>query len=371
MTFADARAEALEQQMAALVDSADDAIVSKTLDGIITSWNPGAERLLGYAASQIIGQSVLRLIPDDRREEETAIIARIKAGERIQHFETVRRRRDGTLIDVSLTVSPIRNPAGDVIGASKIMRDITERRLHEEALHRANLKLAQINGQLEDFVYTASHDLRSPLNGVNSVVQWILEDDRSLSCESRDRLMLIRGRIERMKRLLNDIRDYAQTGQFSAPSRALVRATELVADVVSTLNIPPGFAIHADDSLSSVRVARMPLEQIFHNLINNAIKHHDNVVGRVDVSVSTGESLLRFSVVDDGPGIPEEYRDAIFEMFKTLKPRDAVEGSGIGLALVRKIVASMGGRCGVRPAVARGSEFWFDWPRHTDGAGDR
>jgi signal transduction histidine kinase len=311
----------------------------------------------------MIGQSVLRLLPDDRQDEESTIIDRIKAGQRVDHFETMRRRRDGSLADVSLTVSPIRDRAGKIVGASKILRDIGDRRSNEDALRQANEKLQQANADLENFVYTASHDLRSPLNGVNSVVQWILDDDQSLSRETRERLGLIHSRIERMRRLLNDIRDYARMGQFEQPAEVPLTAAALVADTVAMSDMRPGFSVRIDPALAEIAVARVPLEQVFHNLINNAIKHHDRSTGTVQISVERGASTLRFSVIDDGPGVPAEYRDEIFDLFKTLKPRDSVEGSGMGLALVRRIVTKMGGHCGVRPAGNRGSDFWFDWPQ--------
>jgi PAS domain S-box-containing protein len=356
------RAEDVEGQMAALVESADDAIVAKGLDGIIRSWNPGAERLLGYSAKEIIGQPVTLLLPDNRFDEEAMILDRVGRGERVEQFETVRRKNDGSMVEVSLTISPIRDVNGAIVGASKIMRDITERNRREGELRRSNADLAQINIELDNFVYTASHDLRAPLTGISSIVQWILEDDRALAGESRERLGLILGRIERMKQLLTDIRDYARTDGNAAPSGTLVSAASLVANVVATAHVPPDFSIRGDSSLEEVQVQRVPLEQVLHNLVNNAIKHHDRPAGTVTVSVQHMAPWLRFSVIDDGPGIPEEYRESIFEMFKTLKPRDEVEGSGMGLALVRKIVGRMGGRCGVDPATKRGSNFWFEWP---------
>ncbi len=356
------RAEEALQQMAELVASADDAIISKSLDGVIRSWNPGAERLLGYTAEEMIGQSVSLLLPEDRKEEEALILERIRAGQRVAHFETVRRRKDGSLLDVSLTISPVRNRHGTVVGASKVMRDITERKLNEQELRRSNAELALMNRELDEFVYTASHDLRAPLTGVSTVAQWILEDDRSLSPETRERLVLIQGRIERMHRLLNDVRDYARAGRSIDAGGSPISAAALVADIAATLYVPPGFSVRCNLSLQDLQVMRVPLELVLHNLISNAIKHHDQPGGTVTVSACRQGAWYRFSVLDDGPGIPDEYHDVVFEMFRTLRPRDAIEGSGMGLALVRKIVGKLGGSCGIEPVRGRGAHFWFDWP---------
>jgi PAS domain S-box-containing protein len=357
------RAEEMQQQMAALVEFADDAILAKNLDGVIHSWNPAAERLLGYRAEEIIGQPVTRLLPADRQDEEMRILARIGSGERVADFETLRRCKDGSLVPVSLTISPIRKRAGgSIVGASTIMRDITERRRNEEHLRHSNEQLAQINKELDEFVYTASHDLRSPLTGVSRVAQWILEDDRSLTAQSRERLGLIQGRIGRMYRLLDDVREYARAGRFAEPSGPELSAAALLAEITATLHVPAGFAVRAAAGLEQVRINRVPLEQVLHNLIANAIRHHDRAAGMVTVSAEARAAGFRFSVIDDGPGIPEQYREAVFEMFRTLKPRDQVEGSGMGLAMVRKIVGRLGGQCGVQAADGGGAHFWFDWP---------
>ncbi len=356
------RAEEAEQQMAALVESANDAILIKSLDGIIRSWNPGAARLLGYEAAEIIGQPVTRLIPDDRQHEESRILEQIRGGQRVDNFETVRRHRDGLHIDVSLTISPVRDRSGTIIGASKIMRDITERKRAEAELRHSNAKLGRTNADLDAFVYTASHDLRAPLNGISTVVQWIHADDPTLTPQTEERLALIERRIERMKRLLNDIRDYARTGRIAELSGTPLSAAAVAEEAVAACHVPPGFSIELDPSLASVELYRLPLEQVLRNLINNAIQHHDRATGTVTLSVEVKEGWLRFSVVDDGPGVPEQYRTMIFEMFQTLKPRDEKEASGMGLSMVRKIVSSMGGICGVESAGERGARFWFDWP---------
>ena len=361
------RSELTERQMTALIESTDDAVLTKSLEGIIRSWNPGAERLLGYRAEEVLGAPVTLLIPPELQDEEQMILNRLRKGERVAHFETVRCRKNGERIDVSLTISPIRSPEGKVVGASKIMRDISDRKRTEAALQQTNLELRRINADLDEFVYTASHDLRSPLTNIAAVAQWIMDDDTSLSETTRGRLQVIQGRIARMKRLLGDIRDYARGGQYV--SGEPMSALELLNEVIEGLNVPPGFAVRGEETLKDLNIQRVPLAQIFHNLIDNAIKHHDQRTGNIVVSVASDRPLLKFSVTDDGPGIPAEYREAIFGMFKTLKPKDQVEGSGMGLALIRKIVGRMGGVCGVEPAGERGAVFWFEWPRGSQAAG--
>ena len=245
------------------------------------------------------------------------------------------------------------------------MQDISRRKRAELELQQSNEQLLRVNQALDEFVYTASHDLRAPLVGVNRLAQWILEDDPAVAGKSRERLLTIQGRITRMARLLDDIRDYARAGQASAPAGLAMTASALVADVLSALEVPAGFSVRCDAALAGVPVSRVPLQQVLHNLIANALKHHDRATGAISVTVQEQGERLRFIVEDDGPGIPLEYRQDIFDMFRTLRPRDVIEGSGMGLALVRRIVERMGGACGVEGPAGRGARFWFDWPRTT------
>jgi PAS domain S-box-containing protein len=347
-----------------IVEGVPVALLMVDQDGRISLVNRNTETLFGYSRAELIDEPLELLVPRRFRGLHAAQVStyleaptqrRMGAGR-----ELFGRRKNDTEMPIEIGLNPIRTAEGIFTLASVI--DITERERSERELRRSNAELAQTNIELDNFVSIASHDLRAPLTGISSIVQWILEDDRALALESRERLGLIRGRIERMKQLLTDIRDYARNDRDAVSSGTLASAATLVANVAAMAHVPPGFSIRGDSSLESVQVQRVPLEQVLLNLVNNAIKHHDRQAGTVTVSVQHTAPWLRFSVIDDGPGIPEEYRESIFEMFKTLKPRDEVEGSGMGLALVRKIVGRMGGRCGVDSATKRGAHFWFEWP---------
>jgi PAS domain S-box-containing protein len=353
-----------EERFRLVVEAAPNAMLMADSSRRITLVNRNTETLFGYARAELIGEPLEVLVPERFRERHPDHVASFFGDPKTRAMgegrELFGRRKDGTEVPIEIGLNPIDTPGGLYTLASII--DITARKRADDELRRSHAQLEKMNEELENFVYTASHDLRSPLAGVSTVAGWILQDDASLSPETRERLALIQARIARMKRLLNDIRDYARTGRYAEQTGAPMSAAALVSDIAATAHVPTGFSIQRDSSLEAVQVHRVPLEQVLHNLISNAIKHHDRDTGIVRVSVALNGPKLRFSVIDDGPGVPPEYREAIFDMFKTLKPRDEKEGSGMGLALVRKIVGRMGGACGIEPVGDRGSDFWFEWP---------
>jgi PAS domain S-box-containing protein len=359
--------------LTSIVASSDDAIISKTLNGLLTSWNISAERMFGYTSSEVIGKHVSIIVPPARLEEEKNILERLNNGEAVQHLESLRMDRNGHLIEVSLSASPVRNAAGRLIGASNVIRNISERKKAEAELARYTSALERSNLELEEFAYAASHDLKAPLRVVSNAIQWLEEDLREHHTdETRDNMKLIRSRVRRMERLLDDLLEYSRIGRKTDERyKEVLAGNKLLEDVLELLDPPQDFTISACSALSSIRVNRMPLQQVLMNLVGNALKHHDKKSGVVEVSVEVGETQFLFAVKDDGPGIPAQFQEQVFKMFHTLKPRDQVEGSGMGLALVRKCVESVGEKIWLESTEGLGCRFCFTWPRTQERHGDK
>jgi hypothetical protein len=289
-------------------------------------------------------------------------VQRVLAG-RSEHYERTINQFDGTPAYADSRYVPDFTASGDVQGFYVLVTDITP-------LHHATLELESVNSklnytihELDQFVYTASHDLRSPLRAISSLAQFVLHDDLELGEETRQRLTLIESRALRMQTMLNDILAYARAGEGYLQGTSAIPVEQILREVVLALSPSAGFAIRMEPRNSSVPAFSMPLSQVLQNCIGNAIKHHDRATGIVDVDVADGGGHWKFSVTDDGPGIPEDYRESVFDMFSTLRSRDQVEGSGMGLALVRKIVRRMGGACGIAARAGRGTCIWFEWPK--------
>jgi PAS domain S-box-containing protein len=347
---------------AAIVEHSDDAIISTTVDGTVITWNAGAELMFGYSAAEMMGRPITRILPPDRLHEEAYLIAQLELGKKISHFETRRVREDGKSVDVSVTLSPVRNANGRVIAVSQTARDITERQQQRELRHK-NQQLERSNRELEDFAHIAWHDLRTPLGGINSVAQWLEEDLRdSLSDESRRLLVLMRSRINRMETLLNDLLAYSRVGRTDT-AVSETNLADIISRVINVLNPPAHIKIRVEGELPVIVTASAQLEQVLRNLIGNAIKHHDKQNGEVVLSARRSGDFLEFAVRDDGPGILPQFHEKIFQLFQTLKRRDEVEGTGMGLAIVKKLVERQNCRIDVHSrGDGAGTEFRFQWP---------
>jgi signal transduction histidine kinase len=224
--------------------------------------------------------------------------------------------------------------------------------------------LKQSNEELERYAYITAHDLKSPLRAIDNLSKWIEEDiGDKLEGETREHMATLRQRVRRMEKLLNDTLEYSRSGRMIQEDNEIMNGKALVEDAVSLAAPPEGFTVNVNPAFMMVEAHRLPLQQVFYNLINNAIKHHDREDGRIDVSVREQDRNYLFSVADDGPGIAKQYHAKIFDMFQTLKPRDETEGSGMGLAIVKKILTTYGGTITVESDTGKGTVFYFTWPK--------
>ncbi|HET7625781.1 MAG TPA: PAS domain S-box protein, partial [Verrucomicrobiae bacterium] len=368
---------------AAIIHCSDDAIISKDLDGIITSWNDGARRMFGYTAEEVIGKSILILFPPDHMHEEPNILSRIRSGQRIDHYETVRRRKDGSHVEISLTISPIKNESGKIIGASKIVRDITQRKKNERALEEARKKIAANNtelerivkertaslreviSQMEEFSYSVSHDLRSPLRAMQGYATAVIEDFGSdLEPLAQDYLQRIVRNAARMDRLIQDILTYSRV---SRPEVKLqpVDLGKLVPEIVrqysEALSSRPKISIRRP--LLNVVGHEPSLTQAISNLLQNAVKFVEpGRTPRVEIWTEPRGGHARLWIKDNGIGIQPEHQHRLFGMFERIHPENKFEGTGIGLAIVRKAMERMGGKVGLESDGSHGSSFWIELP---------
>ncbi len=349
---AESRAAAAAQaRLAAIVMSCNDAVLSKSLEGIITSWNPGAERIFGYTAEEMIGQPVMRLIPPELTDEESQILARLKAGKPIDHYQTERVTKDGKRLPVSLTISPIYDPMGKVIGASKIVRDITELKQAEEALREAKKRAEAASQAKDDFLAALSHELRTPLTPV-LMVATALENDATLPEETLGQIAVLRRNIELEARLIDDLLDLTRI------SHGKLTIAPVVADVHEVLH-HAGEVVRSDSLVQELSIVFHPdavrhharadptrLQQVFWNLLKNAVKFTPPG-GKITVNTSNDESgRIIVSVVDTGMGIGSGALPHIFTAFEqgAATGQHRFGGLGLGLAISQAIVTAHGGK---------------------------
>jgi PAS domain S-box-containing protein len=361
------RGQESQQRLAAIVESSDDAIVSKTLEGIITSWNRGAQQVFGYTADEAIGQSILMLIPTERKHEEEMILSRIRRGERIEHFETERLRKDGSRINVSVTISPIRDSKGNVIGASKIGRDITPRIQTEAAIRRREEELAssleqmieaeraarssaeRMNVMKDEFLGTLSHELRTPLHAILGWSQ-LLGMNEDVDDELQEGLDAIERNARAQTQLIDDLLDMNRI--VSGKIRLDVQRTD-VAPVIEAaiLSVRPsadakGIRLRTilDPVAGPVTGDPARLQQVVWNLLTNAIKFTPKG-GHVDVILERVNSHLEITVHDSGMGINPDFLPVVFERFRQgdSSTSRSFGGLGLGLSIVKTLVELHGG----------------------------
>ena len=369
----DARAQAHEIRsgLAAIVESSDDAIIGKTLESVITTWNHGAERIFGYTAAEVIGKPVTLLIPPNQIDEEPAILQKLRRGERIDHYETVRVRKDGTLLDVSLTVSPIKDANGTIIGASKIARDITERKRMEAALReeiaireRAEAALREADRRKDEFLALLAHELRNPL----APIRYALAGNKKAGGTSKQRRRaeeIIERQVTHMSRLLDDLLDISRisrgTLELKKSPTDLAVAVGAAVETARPLLDAKHHTLSLDLPKAAVRLRADPvrLAQAFSNLLINAAKYTDPG-GHIRLRAADEGHEVVVTVRDNGIGISADMMPRLFTLFSQAQTAlgRAEGGLGIGLSLVRGVVTLHGGSVEARSdGPGTGSEF--------------
>lgn len=375
------------RHLAALVESSEDAIISNSPAGIVQTWNQGAAQLYGYTGEEVIGRHIALLIPAERQAEEEVIRERIMRGERVPPFETVRVRRDGSPVQVSLTISPILDEHGQVIGASKIARDITERNraqhhiqfLLQEAEARER-ELVEKQAQLVHAAKLASigelttgiaHELNNPLNNISLLAGNVMEELHPSGTHETvvTNLNMIRAQVDRAATIINHLRTFGRASSESMEPISLndvIRSpVSFVSDAMRLANITVTLDLSPHEP--SILGNRIRLEQVFVNLLTNArdaLKHADTKEIWINSRIRHGAIEVVFR--DTGPGIPPDVLPRIFDPFFTTKPSG--EGTGLGLSISYGIVKEHHGDIEVESSAGKGTKFLLQLPvLHPDG----
>jgi PAS domain S-box-containing protein len=357
------QADLARSRLAAIVDSSDDAIIGKTLDGIITSWNRGAETIYGYTAEEAIGRHVSFLIPPGHENDETGNLESIRAGVPLQTYETVRKRKDDGQIAVSVAVSPIRDPSGAIIGASGISRDITDRKRAEQDLVRARDAAEAARRELEAFSYSVAHDLRAPLRSLDGFSQAVLEDyAERLDDEGKRYLEFIRGSAQEMGQLIDGLLNLARLtrGELTLERVDLTGLARGVFERLRKWQPERRVKVQIAEGLAAQGDPRL-LGALLDNLLDNAWKFTaKRPIAEIEFGVSDdGRAPRTYFVRDNGAGFDMRYASKLFGVCQRLHSVADFEGTGIGLATVQRIVQRYGGRVWAEGVVDQGATFYF------------
>ena len=359
-----------EQLFTAVVNSNNDAIITKTLDGLVTGWNPAAERLFGFTAQDAIGQGIDIIVPAELRGEARMILHRIGKGEKVDHFETVRTAKDGHRVDVSLSISPIKATDGTIVGAAKVARDITTKKRDQMTLAKRAEELQRSNDDLAQFAHVASHDLQEPLRMVVSYTELLAEHLKGgLDAKAEKYIKYALDGAKRMQQLVKDLLAYSRVdsqGQkpFKIDSRIVLKK---VLDSLK-IAIDENHAMVICGKLPTVPADAGQLAQVFQNLIGNALKFHGDRPPRIHIGAKRSNGSWQFYVEDNGIGIDKQYGELVFQMFQRLHERGRYDGSGIGLSIAKKIVERHGGRIWFESEADKGSTFYFTMPVTNENA---
>lgn len=347
------KSDRLKKELAAIIEYSDDAIISKNLDGVITSWNKAAERIFGYKDAEAIGSSIYLIIPDELKSEEEKILSSLKKGEHIDHFETIRRTKLGKLVDVSISISPIKDSKGEIIGAAKIARDITEKK--------------RMDRQKDDFIAVASHELKTPVTSIKAYTQILKSKfDKKGDKESSEQLGKMDSQVNKLTTLIRDLLDITkiESGKLEF-NKTTFKFDSLVYETAEFMQFTSDThkVIIKGQTGKKVKCDRDRLGQVITNLMSNAIKYSPGG-DKVIVKLSEGSETVVFSIKDFGVGIAKDKQSRVFERFFRVNDSDqnTFPGLGLGLYISSEIIKRMGGKIWVKSTVGKGTIFSFSIP---------
>lgn len=336
--------------------------------------------ILNYQPEDMVGRHFAEFTWKHDKAQDLQFQQQLLAGEKTScQFEKRYLRRDGSPVWTLVTVSAEHDAEGDLAAFIAIIEDIEERKTaREELVQRAaelantNLMLAsttalleQRNTELDQFAYVASHDLKAPLRAISNLAEWLGEDlSGQIPDENQHQLDLLQGRVQRMEALINGLLEYSRVGRRQRTIET-IDLNHLLANIVDSLAPPEGFTVAIPNTLPTLHGCKSALSRVISNLIDNALKHHDKDTGTIRITCANQDDKLEFAIADDGPGIDPQYHNRIFTIFQTLKARDDFESTGIGLAVVRKIIEAENGRIWLESTPGEGTTFYFTWPRET------
>lgn len=363
-----------------LLDNLSDGIVSCDRNGVLTLFNQATKKFHGLPPQAIPMEQWAEYydlyLPDGktRMSKEDIPLFRALNGESVRDVEMMIIPKQGKSRILLANGDPIIDSQGEKIGAIVAMRDISDRKQAEQELAKLNqelearvqqrtLELEQRNQELDQFAYIVSHDLKAPLRGISNLSEWIEEDlADKLDAETRHNMNLLRNRVHRLESFINGLLAYSRVGRLTYKPET-VNVTKLLTEIIDLLEVPDDFQIQIQGEMPTFVTELIPLQQVFNNLISNAIKYTDCHNGKITISVVEKDNYYEFAVTDNGKGIDPKYHDKIFTIFQTLKPSENQESTGIGLAIVKKAVENQGGVIKVESQVGQGTTFRFNWKK--------
>lgn len=349
-------------------------VASKTENSVVITdsesrieWvNEGFTRLTGYSIEEVEGKRMVDFLTGSDPDSETSEKIKYHIENQISFAgEVLKLHKDGNSVWLQETITPIIDEDGIVSQFIHVESDITERKEAEEKMSEYYRYLEKANKELDKFAYVVSHDLKAPLRAISNLTTWIEEDmGHVFTADSRTNFSMIKGRVIRMESLIQGILDYSRADRVKAPI-SKVDVKELVNEVIELVVENKDVEIVLPDNLPILMAERMKLQQVFSNIISNAIKHNDKAHARIDIAVVEEGNHYRFSIEDNGPGIDARYHDKIFVIFQTLQARDTFESTGVGLAIVKKIVDEVGGSIWIESEIDKFTRFVFKWPKES------